>query len=93
MAIDIEAMKATMQRELNSLRQTGQELRVQVKLARADLRDDCDRLEKKLHGIQEEIDRFGAHAKGPALEIEKAARRLLDEVKSGYERLRRLQLD
>jgi chromosome segregation ATPase len=88
MAFDFEQVKATLQRELNSLRQTGQELRVQANLARADLRDEYERLERQLHSAQNELDRVGGHAKSSVQEVETAVRSLFSEVKLGFERLR-----
>jgi septation ring formation regulator EzrA len=89
MGFDVTEVKATLQRELNSLRQTAQELRVQAALARGDAKTECDRLESTLHRVHEDIQRMGEHVKTPLQDMETNARSLLKEVKQGFERLRR----
>lgn len=91
MTFDTTKLKATLQRELDLLKETGEELRVQAALARAELKTEWERLEKRLHVAQEEINRVGEHAKGPLQDIEKGARALLDEIKQAFERLRKAE--
>lgn len=89
MTFDSTKLKAALQHELDLLKQTGEELRVQATLARAELKTEWERLEKRLHVAQEEINRVGEHAKGPLHEIERASRAILDEVKQAFERIRK----
>jgi predicted nucleic acid-binding Zn-ribbon protein len=84
----LKNIKGTLQGELDSLRQTGEELRLQATLARADLRAECQRLETRLHLAQEELGRLSDHTKAAATEIEVRTRALIEEIKSGYERVR-----
>ncbi|MEY4580063.1 MAG: hypothetical protein RL701_4766 [Pseudomonadota bacterium] len=91
MAIDIQALKNTLQHELDGLRETGEQLRLQTALARADVRDEWARIETTIRRAQEEIQRVTQHV-APALhELEMTVRKLFDEVRGGYERLRQLQ--
>lgn len=85
----LKNIKDTLQRELDSLCQTREELRLQATLARADLKADWQRLETRYHLLQEEVGRLGEHTKAAAHEIEQRARELIEEVKGGYERIRR----
>jgi predicted nucleic acid-binding Zn-ribbon protein len=81
-------IKETLQRELESLRQTSEELKLQATLARADIRTELQRLETRRALAQEEIARLSDHTKAAAREIEQRTRTLIEEIKSGYERIR-----
>ena len=91
MAIDTNKMKSALQAELDTLRQLGGDLKVQAALARDELRDEWNRLERRLELAQEEINRVSEHAKAPLHDIETAARKLLEEVKNGFDRIRKAQ--
>ena len=82
-------LKDTLRRELDSLTRTGEELRVQASLAVADARTEWDQLEKRLRLAQEELGRLSSHTQAAGREIEQRVRTLIDEVKEGYERIRR----
>jgi hypothetical protein len=87
--VDTKQLKATLQRELDSLVRTRDELRVQASLAKADARKEWDRLEAGLLRVQDEIKRMGEHSKDAVHEIATASRTLLEELKHGYERIKR----
>jgi predicted nucleic acid-binding Zn-ribbon protein len=82
-------IKEALQRELESLQQTGEELKLQATLARADLRTEWQRVETRLALAQEELARLTDHTKAATREIEQRTRTLIEEIKSGYERIRR----
>jgi hypothetical protein len=82
-------LKNALQRELASLRESREDLRLQATLARADLRVEWDRLEMRYHLAQEEVARLSAHTKAAAHQIEQHARELIEEIKTGYDRIRR----
>ena len=86
--IDSEKLKTTLQRDLEALRATREELRLQASLARADLRSELERLEQKFALAQEQIGRIGAHSMAALQEIENSVRTIFSELRSGYERLR-----
>ena len=90
--VDTKQLKATLQRELDSLVRTRDELRVQASLAKADARKEWDRLEARLLRLQNEVKRAGEHSKDAAHDaahdIAAASRTLLEELKHDYERIK-----
>ena len=87
--VDTKQIKATLQRELDSLVRTRDELRVQANLAKADARKEWDRLDAGLLRLQDELKLVGEHSKDAVHDIATASRTLLDELKHGYERFKR----
>jgi len=88
MTIDVNQIRATLQHELDALQRTGQELRLQAKLASADAKTECDRLENVLRQVQQDVQRMEEHIQTPLHVMERAAHQLLTEVKQGFERVR-----
>ena len=89
MTVDVNQIKAALQRELDALQPVAQELRLKAALARADLKSELDGLEVKLRRAQEDVRRLGEHVQGPLHELEGAARTLLKELGAGFERLKK----
>ncbi len=85
---DTEKIMALLQRELAELEQTRDELRVKLHLAAADTRDEFDKLESRWLNAKDEIARLGAQTKEPIHELGEAARKLADELRNGYARVR-----
>ncbi|HKU37241.1 MAG TPA: hypothetical protein VJR89_03820 [Polyangiales bacterium] len=85
----LDNIKSTLQRELASLQRTRDELRLQASLARADLHSEWQRLETRFGLLQEEFSRLGAHSLAAAREVEARVGTLIEELKAGYERIRR----
>lgn len=90
MTFDANQDKYSLKPELESLQQIAEELRLKGALARADIKSEFDRLEGKLRRAGEDLTRTGEHVKAPLLEIESAARAILGEVRTGFERLRQV---
>ena len=88
MMLDLEKLQANLQRELDSLRQTRDELHLQLSLAKADARSEWNELEARMRLAQEEVARVSAHAKTALQQIEDGSRKLIQELKLGYEHLR-----
>lgn len=86
--IDTEQLQATLQRDLDALERAHQELRLQMKLASADLKSEWSQLEQRLVLAREEIGRVHAHAKLHVEKIERESRELLGGLREGYERIR-----
>jgi hypothetical protein len=86
--VDAKQLKATLQRELDSLVRTRDELRVQASLATAGARKEWDRLETGLLRVQDEIKRMGEHSKDAVHEVATASRTLLEELKHGFDRIK-----
>ncbi len=88
--IDSERMKAGLQRELELLRSMREELRLQVTLAKADVRSEWERLESRFELAQEQLKRTREHSKVAVHDIESQLRTLVEELKRGYEAIRRM---
>ncbi len=91
----IEKEKSTMtdlgekiEEELESLRRTRDELRVQVHLAKADAKDRFEALEKKFSEAESKVKFIAREAKEPLQDVKDAARQLLREIRSGYKHIK-----
>jgi len=73
--VDVNRMKTTLQQELESLTRTRDELRVRAHLAKADAR--------------KELDRLADHSKDAAHDIGATSRALLEDLKQGFDRIKR----
>jgi len=82
--------RSPIDRELDALRRLKDELNVQAHLGRAEVRDLWDEAEKRWHKLEAEADRLREQAREPLEQIGEAAELLVDEIKSGYEKLRKL---
>ena len=77
-------------RLLDELKTQRDEIAVKVHLARQDARDEWDKLEKKLAHLRARAEVVGKEAGTAAEDVGVAARQLVDELKKGYERVRRM---
>jgi gas vesicle protein len=78
-------LKATLQRELESLAQTRDELLVQLSLAKAEAKDEFSQLEERWTRVQDELKRTAEASEGT---IKDSVRALLDDLRTGYERVK-----
>ena len=85
---DVKDAKSGLQRELEMLAKARDELRLQIKLARADARDEWKKLESLWLGIEAEIKRVGEQSREPVKDIQIAARALMEELRRGYDRIK-----
>lgn len=76
-------------RERDALATVRDELKLKAHLARKELRDELDQLEKKWLMIEEELQRTKTHARGDVEALGKSARELLLDLKQGYESVKR----
>jgi CBS domain-containing protein len=74
--------------ELDSLRRTRDELRVQIHLARAEGKDLWDQLEHKFEEAEAKVKSVVRQAEGPVHDVGDAAKLLLAEIRDGYRRIR-----
>jgi uncharacterized protein YoxC len=86
--VDTNTLKATLQRELDHLIEVRDELRVQLRLAKSEVKEEWSRLETLGDKVQDELKRLGDQTKEPMKDLGTAVQKLLDELKHGYERLR-----
>jgi hypothetical protein len=89
MGLDVNQVKASLQREQDALQGIAEELRLKASLARADIKAELDRIEVKLRRAHEDILRLGEHVKAPLHELESAILQLLAEVRAGFENIRK----
>ena len=81
-------LKETLQRDLDLLAQTRDELLVQLSLGKAEARDDWKALEERWGRVQGEIQRTATDSEQTVKELGESVRHLLDDLKGGYERIK-----
>jgi len=74
--------------ELDVLRTTRDELRVQLHLGAAEVKEKWDQVEHAWENIDLELDKLRNAAEDAAEDIGSAARRLVDEIREGYKHLK-----
>lgn len=83
----------TLKEELRELSQTVQrhrdEVRVQLHLARQDVKDEWDDLDAYWQRFRRKLDEIVHDAEDTSQEARQSARELGNELKEGYERLRK----
>lgn len=79
------------QEVLQDLERQRDELKVRLHLARAEARDEWDRLklDEKLATLRQRADAAGVEARGAMQDIGAAAEKLADEVREGLARVRK----
>jgi len=77
-------------RIIESLKQQKDEIRLQIHLAGAEVRDELSELEKKLEELGARADRLRKEAGETSANVIEAAKLVADEVKQGFERIRKL---
>ena len=82
--------------ELNELAETLQqardELRVDMHLAKAEIREDWEELEKQWEHFRQKMQRVGHEAAEAGDDVAEAASLLGAELKKGYQRIRKILL-
>lgn len=74
--------------EADTLRGLRDELRVQLHLGAAEVRDSWEELEAKWHQFEGKLGNLGKATSDAADGVESATELLLDELKRGYARIR-----
>jgi len=81
-------------RQLDDLRQELEtqrdDLKVRLHLAKADARDEWEKVEKRWEKLRAKLDVAGDEASEVAGDVGDAAKLLLGEIREGYQRLRKL---
>jgi hypothetical protein len=75
--------------EVNTLRRIRDELRVRLALGQAEVRDRWELTEKRWYELEGRMKVLREASRAEAKEIGAAARLLVDEIKEGYEHLRK----
>jgi SMC interacting uncharacterized protein involved in chromosome segregation len=73
-------------RELESLQQTRDELRVKVHLASAEAKTAWDEVERKWLALEDKAKQIASTTETTAGNVTEAARMLVEEIKQGYRR-------
>jgi hypothetical protein len=76
--------------EAQELRTMRDELRVQMHLSKLEARDLWDQLEGNWEHVESKLGEIGEASQETAEDVGQAAKLLLDELKEGYRRLRKL---
>lgn len=74
--------------ELERLRRLRDELRVQVRLGRAEVRERWEKLEKDFGRLEGKLEKIREESRDDLAEIREAAKLLVDEIREGYRHLR-----
>ncbi|HWA59231.1 MAG TPA: hypothetical protein VG692_18405 [Gemmatimonadales bacterium] len=84
-------LRARWQAILTDLERQRDELKVRLHLARAEARDEWEklRLDEKLATLRQRADAAGVEARGAMHDIGTAAEKLADEVREGLDRVRK----
>lgn len=83
-------MKEKVREEMDGLRQLRDELRVQMELGKAEARDRWDKLEDRWHHLEAKARQLREASRDDLEDVGQAARLLLDEIRAGYQHLRRM---
>lgn len=71
------------------LEQQRDELKVKMHLAKSDALDEWHKVEKKWDELMVKVDKIQDEAAESSKDIEDAAEKLADEIKKGYERIKK----
>lgn len=82
------ALKEDLGKLSESLKQYRDELRLQLHLAKQDVRDEWDDLEVYWEGFRQKVDELRHDAEDASRETREAAHKLGDDLKRGYDRIR-----
>ena len=74
--------------QFSNLKRLRDELKLQAHFFKAEARDEWERIEKDFVQVEQRFGQLKETAKESAKEIEGATERLLDSVKTGYEKLK-----
>ena len=74
--------------EVDRVRQTRDELRVQMHLAAAEAKDSWAGLEERWQRLEQRLERIGRATHEASDDVHDATRSLLQELKHGYEKIR-----
>jgi len=76
------------QSETEDLKRMRDELRVQAHLGKAEMRESWETLEHSLESLQKHARRIARAAEGPMEELESDTRKLAEDLREGYRRIR-----
>ncbi len=80
----------TIENLINSLKQQRDELYLKLKLGNAEAKEQWEILEKKLAKLSSKADQVGDVAEATGEQVLEATKLAVDEVRKGYERIRKM---
>jgi hypothetical protein len=83
-------MKERLKESLERLEQERDELRVRLHLGKAEAKQEWDKLDARIGELRERLDKAGDEAGDVMQDVGEAAKLLGDEIRTGFERLRRM---
>jgi len=83
-------MRERLKETLERLEQERDELRVRLHLGKAEARQEWDKLDARIVELRSKLDRAGGEAGDVMDDVGEAAKLLGEEIRSGFERLRRM---
>jgi hypothetical protein len=84
----MEEAKFSFQREFDALKTIRDELKLKAHLAKADVKDELNRLETRWQRVEEELRRTSSQVKQPLAELGQDTKELVEELKKGYDSIR-----
>lgn len=85
-----QVARRDLERLADELKEQRDELRLKLHLAKAEARDEFDRLEKRWENVRGKLGVITKEAGAASKEVGEATRLLLHELKAGYQRIREL---
>lgn len=83
------SLETKLNEELDDLKRIRDEIRVQIKLGKAEAKDLWDRSEEKIEELESKVKAISGQAEQPLQDMRDAAQLLLDEIRDGYKRIRK----
>ncbi len=83
-------MRERLERELEDLRTTRDELRVRLHLGKLDAQEQWEQIEKQWQHVESKLKLAGETGREVAEDLGEAASLAVDELKQGYAKLRKL---
>ncbi|HEY7682219.1 MAG TPA: hypothetical protein VH879_06215 [Gemmatimonadales bacterium] len=74
---------------LSDLERERDELKLKIHLAKAEGRDELARLDEKISDLRQRTDAAGVEAKDAMGNVGEAAKKLVAEIKAGFDRVRK----
>ncbi len=84
------ALRERLERELEDLRATRDELRVKMHLGKLEAQDQWKQIEKQWQHVESKLKLVGEAGREAAEDIGEATSLVIEEMKAGYSKLRKL---
>lgn len=88
-ATDLEQLRAEAQQIIARLQTERDDLKVRLHLARAEVREEWDKVEARWHALEHKARQLGTAASASSTDVGVAMRLLGDELTRAYQNLRR----